>query len=75
MGLLSGMTQGVIPSMVHRGVLGVSIGVNDQVPPPVTPPLFVWKYGVDSVMATFHPVNLLITYDLIPLWFLTHALI
>ena len=55
--MLPGMTQAAIPSMVRRGVGGVSIGVNNQTPPPVTPPLFLWKYGVDSVMGTIHPGN------------------
>jgi len=50
-----GMTQSSIPSLVKKGIKGISVGVNDRTPPPVVPSLFVWQYANDSVMAAWHP--------------------
>jgi len=51
----SGMTQGVIPSLIRKGVMGVSVGVNNQCPPPQVPAFFVWHYDGQSVLAAWHP--------------------
>lgn len=54
--LHAGLTQAAIPSLVKKGFIGVSVGVNDGTPPPAMPSnLFVWKYGGESILATWHP--------------------
>jgi hypothetical protein len=53
-----GLTQAAIPSLVKKGITGVSVGVNNMTPPPAVPQLFIWQYGDsadNSVMATWHP--------------------
>jgi hypothetical protein len=52
---VAGMTQAVIPSLVKKGVTGVTVGVNNMTPPPAVPQLFVWQFGMDSVLGTWHP--------------------
>jgi len=49
------MTQASIPSLVKKGIKGISVGVNDMSPPPAVPSLFIWQYDNASVMATWHP--------------------
>jgi len=50
-----GMTQASIPSLVKKGIKGISVGVNDRSPPPNVPSLFIWQFADDNVMATWHP--------------------
>lgn len=50
-----GITQAAIPSLVKKGIRGISVGVNNMTPPPAVPRLFMWQYANDSIMATWHP--------------------
>ena len=50
-----GITQASIPSLVKKGIKGVSVGVNNMTPPPAVPSMFIWQYANESIMATWHP--------------------
>jgi len=50
-----GITQASIPSLVKKGIKGVSVGVNNMTPPPAVPSMFIWQYANESVLATWHP--------------------
>jgi len=50
-----GMTHASIPSLVKKGIKGISVGVNNLTPPPAVPRFFIWQYADESVMATWHP--------------------
>jgi len=50
-----GITHAAIPSLVKKGIKGISVGVNEMTPPPAVPSLFIWQYANDSIMATWHP--------------------
>jgi len=52
------MTQVAIPSLVKKGIKGISVGVNNMTPPPAVPSLFIWQYANESVLATWHPGSL-----------------
>ncbi|XP_060069747.1 uncharacterized protein LOC132549797 [Ylistrum balloti] len=49
-----GLTQAVIPSLVQKGVIAVSVGVNPGTSPPAVPKLFLWKFEESAVLATWH---------------------
>ncbi|XP_033729575.1 uncharacterized protein LOC117318725 [Pecten maximus] len=49
-----GLTQAVIPSLVQKGVIAVSVGVNPGTSPPAVPKLFTWKFEDSAVLATWH---------------------
>ncbi|XP_021341777.1 uncharacterized protein LOC110442470 [Mizuhopecten yessoensis] len=49
-----GMTQAVIPSLVQKGIMAVSVGVNPGTSPPAVPKLFTWEFEDSAVLATWH---------------------
>lgn len=49
------MTIAAVPSMTRKGIIGVSVGVNNMTPPPAVPKVFKWQFGTDSVIGTWHP--------------------
>ena len=51
----TGMTHAVIPSLLKKGIIGVSVGVNPMTAPPAVPSVFRWRYGNDEIIATWHP--------------------
>jgi hypothetical protein len=50
-----GLTRSVIPLLVKNGVRAVSVGVNGGSAAPNLPPAFIWRHGVDSVLAMWLP--------------------
>ncbi|ESO12098.1 hypothetical protein HELRODRAFT_158522 [Helobdella robusta] len=50
-----GLSQGVISSLLNKGINSISVGVNAGTPPPAVPKLFRWKYLNKSIVASFHP--------------------
>ncbi|KAL6758170.1 hypothetical protein V8C86DRAFT_1553898 [Haematococcus lacustris] len=56
---IPGMTRGVIPGLLRRGVRLVSVGVNAATAPPAVPPVtpFIWREpgSGQEVVAMWHP--------------------
>ena len=63
------MSASVIPTLLKKGITGVSVGVNSGTSPPAVPKIFRWKYDEDNeVVAMWHPgesSNILIRADLL----------
>lgn len=50
------MSQAVIPTLVKKQVLAVSVGVNGDTAPPAVPRgVFLWEFEQFSAIAMWHP--------------------
>lgn len=47
-----GLTKAVIPTLLKKNIVAISVGVNDGTSPPDVPPIFNWKFDDEhSVIA------------------------
>ena len=56
--LVPGMTKAVIPTLLKKDIVAVSVGVNDGTSPPAVPKIFTWKFDDENeIVAMWHPGN------------------
>ena len=57
------MSVAVIPTLLKKGIGGVSVGVNSGSSPPAVPNIFRWRYDENNeVVAMWHPGKALVVY-------------